>query len=121
MSSPRYIVREIPLPVGTSEEALPRAVAEYLHVAVNTLEDLRIVRKSLDARARNRPLWRYAVEFSSTRPLQHPRVSIVTNSSEEETPRHAMPGPSVAIVGSGPAGLAAALGLTRKGYAVTVF
>jgi hypothetical protein len=79
------------------------------------------MRKSLDARARNRPLWRYAVEFSCSRPLEHARVSVVADSSAEEIPRHALPGPSVGIVGSGPAGLAAALGLARKGYKVTVF
>src|SRR5690606_30902611 len=36
-------------------------------------------------------------------------------------PRTPLPGREVAVVGSGPAGLAAALGLAQKGYAVTVF
>lgn len=126
-SSPRYLVREVPMPVdavGTEAEALPQAVAEYLDLPPNAVADLRIVRKSLDARARNRPLWRYAVEFSSPRPVQHPRVSNVKtdgSGAENSAGRHALPGKNIAIVGSGPAGLAAALGLARKGYAVTVF
>jgi uncharacterized FAD-dependent dehydrogenase len=121
VTSLRYIIREIALAVGTPEEALARTVAEFLRIPVNSLSDLRIVRKSLDARARNRPLWRYAVEFSCARPLQHPRVSVVRPAVEAAVPRRPLPGPSVAIVGSGPAGLGAALGLARKGYKVTVF
>src|SRR5215217_5007667 len=119
---PRYIVREIALPVGASEEALPRAVAEYLRIPEKTVSGVRILRKSLDARARNRPVWRYAVEFASERALKHPRVTLAGGGANgEEIARHALPGDNVALVGSGPAGLAAALGLARKGYRVTVF
>jgi uncharacterized FAD-dependent dehydrogenase len=99
-------------------------VAEYLRLPVKAVEDVRIVRKSLDARARNRPLWRYAVEFSSARAVRHPRVSVVQSvgaSSGSGPTRHVLPGENVAVVGSGPAGLTAALGLARKGYKVTVF
>ncbi len=127
MTSPlRYLVREIPLPVqaaGDEAAALPKAVAEFLRLPVKAVADVRIVRKSLDARARNRPLWRYAVEFTSARPLKHPRVSAVQAdaAAPPDPGRHALPGENVAVVGSGPAGLAAALGLARKGYKVTVF
>jgi uncharacterized FAD-dependent dehydrogenase len=129
-SSPRYLVREIPLPVDAvvvaddEVQAVSRALAEFLEVPATTLTDLRIVRKSLDARARNRPLWRYAVEFSSPQPLSHARVSLVKSDrmdAESASAGYALPGENVAIVGSGPAGLAAALGLARKGYNVTVF
>jgi uncharacterized FAD-dependent dehydrogenase len=129
----RYVVREIALPVdavnGDSVAemiALSKAVGHYLRVAEKSLSEFRILRKSLDARARNRPLWRYAVEFTSATPLRHPRLS-PADSGVAQTPlasgqaREPLHGSSVAIVGSGPAGLAAAMGLVRKGYAVTVF
>src|ERR1700722_14452244 len=88
----RYIVREIALPasavhgnpkdVGQSlkveKESLSRAVAQYLRIAEKSMSELRILRKSLDARARNRPLWRYAVEFTSALPLRHPRLSLTS-------------------------------------------
>ncbi|HEX2612163.1 MAG TPA: FAD-dependent oxidoreductase [Fibrobacteria bacterium] len=123
MSQPhRYLVREIALPVGASEEGLSRAVAEYLRLPAKSVGDLRIVRKSLDARARNRPVWRYAVEFASERSLNHPRATPVTATPPSvPATKHTLPGKNVAVVGSGPAGLAASLGLARKGYAVTVF
>ncbi len=119
----RYVVREISLPMGVEEtKALPRAVASYLRISEKNVSDIRILRKSLDARARNRPVWRYAVEFSSATPLKHPRVAISKIEIPEELEsRHFLPGLTVAVVGSGPAGLAAAMGLARKGYAVTVF
>lgn len=128
-SSPRYLVREIALPVAAAvdpareREALPKAVAEYLRLPAKAVEDVRIVRKSLDARARNRPVWRYAVEFSCPRPLKHPRVTPVAALVAKQTDvvRYRLPGRDIALVGSGPAGLAAALGLSRKGYKVTVF
>ena len=73
--SNRYIVREIPLPVQASEEKeLPKAVAGYLRISEKSVSKVRILRKSLDARARNRPVWRYAVEFTSPIALKHPRV-----------------------------------------------
>lgn len=134
-SSPRYLVREIALPVTAVPDtpaeldALPKAVAAYLRLPAKVVRDVRIVRKSLDARARNRPVWRYAVEFTSARPLKHPRVTTVAAAAEDATTRaphdgarrRPLPGRRVAVVGSGPAGLAAALELARKGYAVTVY
>ncbi len=132
-SSPRYLVREIVLPVAAAVDpsveldGLPKAVAAYLRLPAKAVSDVRIVRKSLDARARNRPVWRYTVEFASARPLKHPRVTTVVAADEGGAIRHdaverrALPGRNVGVVGSGPAGLAAALELARKGYAVTVF
>ena len=124
ITTERYIVREIALPLGTAEDkALSKAVASYLRIAEKTVSHVRIVRKSLDARARNRPVWRYAVEFACSIPLKHPRAVPVKDAppSEPEQIRSPFSGSKVAIVGSGPAGLSAAMGLARKGYAVTVF
>ena len=76
----RYVVREIALPMDAAEvKALPKAVAGYLRISEKNVSDIRILRKSLDARARNRPVWRYAVQFSCATSLKHPRVTISKN------------------------------------------
>ncbi len=119
----QYLIHQIPLPVGAEETALPGALAKFLRVPEKSLSGLKVVRKSLDARKRNHPVWKYSLEFASATSLQHPRLlpaSAVGGNSPQGV-AFSLPGPKVAVVGSGPAGLAAALGLARKGYAVTVF
>ncbi len=117
-----YVAREIALPTDVPESHLTRVLARSLRVPERSLAGLRVLRKSLDARKR-RPVWRYALEFSCAVPVRHPLVTAGPQAPtrEADAAERPWPGPKVAVVGCGPAGLAAALGLSRKGYAVTVF
>ncbi len=133
-----YILRELPIEIiPNPEETLPSAIAAFFRVKKNKISSIRILRKSLDSRKRNQPLWRYSIEFSFAGTLTHPKAIAVLPKEKIETassltdgdPIYSSPLPKsfqpsgnrVAIIGSGPAGMCAALGLARKGYQVQVF
>ncbi len=122
-----YVLRELALPAASAEAELPAAIAAFLRLKRSRVSAVRILRKSLDSRKRNQPLWRYTVEFSYDGELKHPRVSPAGARPTGTIPvaGEAAPflpsGPRVAVIGSGPAGMGAAIGLARKGYAVTVY
>lgn len=118
-----YVLRELALPAGQGDADLPGAVAGFLRLKRSRISAIRILRKSLDSRKRNQPLWRYTVEFSYDGEIKHPRVASAATARAEApaAPAYRPAGSKVAVIGSGPAGLAAAMGLARKGYAVTVY
>lgn len=123
-----YVVRELAVPVAATEPDLAQEIAAFLRIKRKRIGAIRILRKSLDSRRRNQPLWRYTLEFAFDGPLKHPRITPAASAppfqaaAAPEAGRKWRPvGPRVAVIGSGPAGMAAALGLARKGYRVTVF
>jgi uncharacterized FAD-dependent dehydrogenase len=118
-----YVLRELALPADQGDADLPAAIAAFLRLKRTRIGAVRILRKSLDSRKRNQPLWRYSVEFSYDGEFRHPRVTPAAPDASEPAaaPAFRPAGPKVAVIGSGPAGLSAALGLARKGYAVTVY
>lgn len=121
---PRYVIHELPAEPGFPEDKLGEAIARYLRLKATHVGEVRILRKSLDSRKRNRPEWKYSLEFTFAGYLKHPKVKPA--SSENPPSLYAIDGPvrvgpRIAIIGAGPAGMAAAYGLARKGYAVTVF
>jgi uncharacterized FAD-dependent dehydrogenase len=118
-----YVLRELAVPAGPGDPDLAQAVAAFLRIKRGRILSVKILRKSLDSRRRNRPVWRYAVEFACDGPIKHPRLTQVKSDASAGSPavRHRPSGPRVAVIGSGPAGLAAALGLARKGYSVDVY
>jgi len=121
-----YVLRELALPAGQGDADLPGAVAGFLRLKRTRISAIRILRKSLDSRKRNQPLWRYSLEFTYEGEIKHPRVAPVApvtpvRSDAPTAPAYRPAGPKVAMIGSGPAGMAAAMGLARKGYAVTVY
>ncbi len=106
-------------------EALADAIGRHLRIKASQISSIRIVRKSLDSRRRNHPEWKYSVEFDFAGAIKHPKVKRIEVSEpfcvDATSGPVVLPGQRIAIIGAGPAGLAAALGLSQKGYAVTVF
>jgi len=118
----RYTLHELPVAISFDDAYVAEAISRYLRIRISLIQDVRILRKSLDSRKRNHPEWKYSVSFSFAGSIKHPRVKPSTSEGPDlPAPQFKPPGPRVAIIGAGPAGLAAALGLARKGYAVEVF
>ena len=151
-SARAYILRELAVPASDLDPDLAGAIAGFLRIKRSRVGGVKILRKSLDSRKRNQPLWRYSLEFTYVGDLKHPKVAAApagtdgapagaaskhtregagsndrpAHPSHALRPEDALPafrpsGPRVAVIGSGPAGMAAAMGLVRKGYRVTVF
>ncbi len=119
-------LREITLALGEEESLLSLRVAAELGLFPSDLRDLRVVRRSIDARRKSQVLRVYTVEFEVAdeagllRRFAHQRrlekaVSPVPPALEP--PGLRMP---VLVVGMGPAGLFAALQLARLGQEVTL-
>ncbi len=118
-----YRIRELSAPASEKQPDARRCLARFLRLPEAKIGECRIIRQSLDARNRRHPQWKLAVEFSYPDELRHPRLTRIDAVGDAAGFQEAPPwsGPRVAVVGSGPAGLSAALGLARKGYRVTVF
>jgi uncharacterized protein len=140
-----YVIRELAVPASDVNPDLASAIAGFLRVKRSRVGGVKILRKSLDSRKRNQPLWRYTLEFMYTGELKHPKVAPAAaaipfgsaaaqpaagkgqpgagKDAKPEAPaaKYRPSGFRVAVVGCGPAGMAAAMGLSRKGYRVTVF
>jgi uncharacterized FAD-dependent dehydrogenase len=138
-----YVLRELAVPASDLNPDLVSAIAAFLRIKRSRVGAVKILRKSLDSRKRNQPVWRYTLEFLYAGELKHPKVapapavapaaSVSGGGSKpapghapagmdaSAAPRHRPNGPRVAVIGSGPAGMGAAMGLSRKGYRVTVF
>src|SRR5437868_5084909 len=103
-----YVLRELALSADQGDADLPAAVAGFLRIKRSRIGAVRILRKSLDSRKRNQPLWRYSVEFEFDGELKHPRVSPASSTRAEAVaaPAYRPAGSKVAVIGSGPAGLA---------------
>ncbi len=116
---PRELVLRLP-PSSDPESAgaqdeLTRAASRSLGVAADAIVAVRVRRISFDARPRHRD-WRVALDVW----LRGERVPPGPATSPPELGRPRPDAPHVAVVGSGPAGLFAALDLAAAGVRVTV-
>lgn len=105
-------LREVPLTLEESEELIPLRVAEELAIPVESISDLRTVRRGIDARRKSRILLVHTVEFSLEneeevlkRCAGHPRLERVAELLPEPMTRIA-PGHRVLVVGMGQIGRA---------------
>lgn len=116
-------ISNLQLPIDQSEETLPAALAKALGLKTSDIGAVRILRKSLDARARNSLKFVYSavVQLHDESRRHTPHGGIVVD--RYESPRFEDPAPGTAplpdrpvVVGSGPAGLLAGYYLAVKGY-----
>jgi uncharacterized FAD-dependent dehydrogenase len=112
----RYRIQNLTLRPGEPDSELGRLAAERLHVSVEELRSVRVVKRSLDARKKGRAHWLVSVdaELASSLP------SLPADVSEPPPP---LPPPPIAkaptqapvIIGAGPAGLFCAWALLQRG------
>lgn len=119
-------LREVPLALDESEDLLLQRVAEELSITAAEIENLRLVRRGIDARRKSRILFVHTVEFSLRNEAEilarcagHPRLERVAEVVPEASLRISAKHRSL-VVGMGPAGLFAALALARSGALVTL-
>lgn len=115
-------VHNLRLDLDDDRELLRGLAAERLGVAADTIAELRLARRSLDARHNRRLQWIYSVDVSLP-DLETVGPAAGASPVEDADPlagiepgREPLPG-RVTIVGCGPAGLFAAYVLGQYGYA----
>jgi len=119
-----FIYRNLSLTLHEREETLPALLAAKLSVPLSSLQDIRIIRKGIDARKKPHIKLIYTLSFSADDEL---RMHLGTDPAlewqdETEAPVQAqIRSPKrIVIVGSGPAGLFAALRLAEYGLKATI-
>jgi uncharacterized FAD-dependent dehydrogenase len=114
----RYRVPNIPLWLDEPEDRVRTRAAEALGVSPSKLGDLRIVRRSLDARKKGHIRYLLAVDVqlaAGTRLGTLPQEIVEVADDPAPLPAVTRPHQNPIIVGTGPAGLFAALGLLERG------
>ncbi|MBI5967823.1 MAG: NAD(P)-binding protein [Deltaproteobacteria bacterium] len=119
------LLKNIPLFLDEEESTIQKKIGEILGVSAEHIREIRVVRKSLDARRKNRVHFVYSLEISlppeeEEKVLQEAKPNVraqkvLVKPPEvpafiQEKPKH-----RPLIVGTGPAGLFAALKLTESG------
>lgn len=117
-------ISQINMPVGHTEEDLKKRIGKLLHTAPGQIRELRIVRRSVDARKKQELKYSYtaAVSLKDETDLLK-RFGGRNGISAYKEQRYVFPEPGEqtlthppVIVGSGPAGLFCAWMLARHGY-----
>lgn len=119
-------LREVSLGLDRPEADLQAEVARKLNLSPENLVNLRIVRRSIDARKRPRVLLVYTVQFDFADEAgllalhqANGKLEQVSKASRKQIVTLSSP-PHVLVVGMGPSGLFAAWQLARHGVNVTL-
>jgi uncharacterized FAD-dependent dehydrogenase len=119
-----YIYRNLSLPPSHGEELLPPALASKLSLPVTAISDIHIIRKAIDARKKGQIKAVFTLSFKVDKSFQG---RLTGNSSLEWHPDVVAESftpvcshKQIVIVGSGPAGLFAALRLAQYGLTATI-
>lgn len=124
-----YRLSEIKIDINASGKDLLGIIAKKLSIPVAEISEYKIIRKSVDARKKDRLFFVYAVDVSLTdrgaKLVSRRKIPGLT-LREPEIETGLVPGGNLfkgrpVVVGAGPAGLFAALTLARHGYCPIVF
>jgi uncharacterized FAD-dependent dehydrogenase len=119
-----FIYRNLALSLQDREESLPAMLTAKLSVPPDSVRDVRIVRKAVDARKKQQIKIIYTVEFSGSALVKALLGGDSSLEWREEQPAPLLPqlrsNQRIVIVGTGPAGLFAALRLAEYGLTATV-
>lgn len=113
----------IAVSLGEGEGVLPGKAAAILGVPPESIESLRVIRRSIDARRSRPPCFIYVVEVSlpdetswTEKTFKGVKVRRIQESSEPSLSKvHLKTGVRPVVIGCGPAGLFAALTLAERG------
>ena len=120
----RLRLTNLRLPVETTEAELPSVIARQLHVNKDEILNWRILRKSLDARAKRALKFEYSVSVEvpddpklEHRLIGHKHVDLFQDKEFENPTSGKQPlEHRPIIIGTGPAGLLAGYYLAQRGY-----
>jgi uncharacterized protein len=120
------LISNISLTLDEEEPDLQQKIAQTIGVSSEQIQDIKIIRKSLDARQKNRLCFVYSLELSLAAeeeekilgkifsPLQIQKITTQPSTSPRRI--QSKPNHRPVIVGTGPAALFAALTLTEAGW-----
>ena len=111
----RYRVSNVPLWLDEEEALAVRRAAERLGLSPEHLRDVRVVRRSLDARKKGHPRWLLNLEVTIERTLATSADVSPVAPPEPEPTRVRPPAARPIILGAGPAGLFCAWALLERG------
>ncbi len=116
-------VHDLALPFDHDTDDLNKALAKRLGLGLNGLQDVQVVRQSIDARRRSRIVFVYTVDVKvddEPRILKDcardAKVGLAPVMTYAMATRATSTGPAPVVVGSGPCGLFCALILAQQGY-----
>lgn len=120
-------INQLTLAADHKAEAMKKKAAKLLHVPEEAIREIKIIRRSIDARKKDRPLFSYIVDVEL---IEAKREAAVIKKAADHNIRlekeqgYRFPAPGSVplkerpiIIGAGPAGLFAALSLAVNGYA----
>jgi uncharacterized protein len=115
-----YLVKNVKITLA-SDYDLREAVSIKFGLKSGQIGDIEILRKALDARKRNRLKLNFTLLISELPEISHPDLLHYSEPLPYISSKKKLSDPQPLIVGAGPAGLFAALGLVERGFKPIIF